>query len=96
MTASPQQNHASPWHLDRRVPLALIIALLIQGASGLIWAGRAAQRISHIEERAVLIHAVSERIARLEAQSAYMTSAITRIERKIDAVRLNPRQKSAP
>ncbi len=94
----PNSPRYPTWHTDRRVSIGLIAALLIQGASGLVWAGRATQRIAHMEERAALFHAVGERIARLETQSAYMSAALIRIERKLDNkignLRQQPRQQS--
>ena len=39
------------WHLDRRVPVALILALLIQGAGGVWWASTTSERLEQVERR---------------------------------------------
>jgi len=43
-----QSNH---WHLDKRVPIALIVALALQGAGGVWWASTANERLSQVERR---------------------------------------------
>ena len=39
------------WHLDRRVPIALIIALVIQSAGGVWWASAMNERMAQVERR---------------------------------------------
>ncbi|WOF73360.1 hypothetical protein QMT40_000990 [Parvibaculaceae bacterium PLY_AMNH_Bact1] len=72
------------WHLDKRVPIALIVAILIQTAGALTWAGAASERINHLEREVISDDDMGERTARLEVQAAYMRAALTRIEDKLD------------
>ncbi|MCE7997376.1 MAG: hypothetical protein HEP70_00815 [Rhodobiaceae bacterium] len=74
------------WHLDKRVPIALIVAILIQTAGALTWAGAASERINHLERQVINDDDMGERTARLEAQAAYMRATLTRIEDKLDRV----------
>ena len=39
------------WHLDKRVPVALILALCLQGGAGIWWASAANSRLADVERR---------------------------------------------
>ena len=71
-------------HQTRRVPTALLIALTVQTVGGLVWAGGAAARIGTLEERVGEQRLVSERLARLEEQSAATRAAVERIETRLE------------
>lgn len=71
--------------IDPRVTYALILALFLETAGGLIWAGRAAARLDEVERAVATQPEVAERLARLEEQVAEARRALTRIERKLDA-----------
>ncbi len=81
-----EDKTAGRWHLDKRVPIALIVAILIQTAGALTWAGAASERINHLERQVINDGDMGERTARLEVQAAYMRAALTRIEDKLDRV----------
>jgi hypothetical protein len=65
------------WHLDKRVPVALIIALLAQGCAGIWWVSSLNAQVQDHEKRlekvemnysktVELFATVSERLARIE------------------------------
>lgn len=68
----------------RRIPLALIVALVVQTIGGLVWAGGAAARIATLEDRVGEQRLVSERLARLEEQGVATRAAVERIERRLE------------
>jgi len=70
--------------LDKRIPLALIAMILAQTVGALLWAGAAAERISHAEAEASRVQELAERAVRLEAQGASMRETLIRIEAKLD------------
>jgi len=70
---------------DARITLALILAVLLEGASGLIWAGAAGARLDEVERSAALQPEMNERLARLEVQMDEAQRTLVRIERKLDA-----------
>lgn len=74
------------WHLDKRVPIALIFTLLIQTAGALMWAGAASERLHQLEQRQRDGRDLSERTARLEEQAHHMRAALGRIEDKLDQI----------
>lgn len=68
----------------RKIPVALIAALLVQTIGGLVWAGGAAARIATLEQRVGEQRLVAERLARLEEQGVATRAAVERIERRLE------------
>ncbi len=68
------------WHLDKRVPVALILTLLAYGGVALWWASGVEQRVVSLEvqqrETDAAIREVPSRLARLEV-------LLERIERQL-------------
>ena len=71
----------------RKIPVAVIAALVVQTLGGLAWAGGAAARIATLEERVGEQRLVAERLARLEEQSAATRAAVERMERRLEGGR---------
>ncbi len=69
----------------KKVPVALIVALVLQTIGGLVWAGGAAARIATLETRVTEQRLVAERLARLEEQGIATRAAVERIERRLEA-----------
>jgi hypothetical protein len=70
-------SHEDNWHLDRRVPVALIFAILTQGAVGIWWVSNIGAQVQEHEKRLTkfeeasaretqLLSSVNERLARIE------------------------------
>ena len=78
---------AEPFRFDRRISMALVMLVLVQTFSALIWAGAAGERIAHAEEEAGRVQELSERAARLEVQAGAMRESLARIETKVDRLR---------
>jgi len=70
--------------IDPRVTLALIAALFLETAGGLIWAGRAAARLDEVERAAAAQAPSAERLARLEEQIVDVRRTLARIEQRLD------------
>ncbi|MEN5168084.1 hypothetical protein ABE444_00800 [Brevundimonas pondensis] len=68
----------------KKVPVALIVALLVQTIGCLVWAGGAAARIATLEQRVGEQRLVAERLARVEAQGEAVRAAVDRIERRLE------------
>jgi hypothetical protein len=64
------------WHLDKRVPLALILTILAQTATLIVWGTQLTERVSQLER----VEAVRANIA---PQSA---DRLTRVEVKVDNI----------
>ena len=72
------------WKLDRQISLGLLLALIVQTAGALLWAGRTAERIDQLELRLEAQAGVVERLARLEEQASASRTVLARIEAKLD------------
>lgn len=70
--------------IDSRVTLALILALFLETAGGLIWAGRAAARLDEVERAVATQPEVAERLARLEEQVCDARRSLARIEDRLE------------
>ncbi|MAM95341.1 MAG: hypothetical protein CMI61_12050 [Parvibaculum sp.] len=71
------------WAIDRRVPLAVVLAILMQSAAALLWAGAANERLAGLEARTARIGELVERTARLEEQTKAANAALGRIEERL-------------
>ncbi|MCV6577445.1 MAG: hypothetical protein OIF58_17110 [Cohaesibacter sp.] len=77
-------NNREPWHLDKRVPVALIVTLMIQTFGVIWWAASMSERVNFLERQMQERSDQSERLTRLEVNMKAVVSATTRIERKLD------------
>lgn len=71
--------------MDRTITFSLVVAVLVQTAGALLWAGAAEARLSQLETQAAADLPVAERLARLEEQMIMARQSLTRIERRLDA-----------
>lgn len=74
------------FHLDRRLTVGVIVALAIQTASALMWAGAAEARINMLESEVSETPHVSERLARLEEKVDLTRQTVVRIEQRLDSI----------
>jgi hypothetical protein len=70
--------------IDPRITMALLLALFLETAGSLIWAGRAAARLDEVERAVATQPEVAERLARLEEQLSETRRALRRIEDRLD------------
>ncbi len=81
---SPPAAQGERWRLDRSVSVAILVALGVQAAGALLWAGRAEARMDDLKQQLDRQQPVAERLARLEEQALSTRAAIDRIEAKLD------------
>ena len=67
-----QEDLNQHWHLDKRIPLALIMTILLQTAGGVWWAATLTERVTIME--------------RTMAYNAPQSDRLTRVEVKIDTI----------
>lgn len=74
------------WHVDKQVPLALILALVVQFVGLVLYMGALANRTGENERRITLLEAqrISERLATLESQLGDTKALLLRVDTKID------------
>ena len=78
------------WHLDKRVPIGIIFALLIQTITfftiAAAWKTSVDVRIERLEETAVDSTKQGDRILINEQKFNYIGDSLARIEKKLDIV----------
>jgi hypothetical protein len=72
------------WRLDKRVPVAVIVAMLLQLAGILIWATQLDARVSSMEQQMVGSPALGEKFARLEERLEYMKQDVQYIKHQLE------------
>ena len=75
------QAEREHWHLDRRVPLALIVALVLQTGGMAWWAATLENRVEHLEEQIATSSSLGERLTRVEERLGNLKEDTANIER---------------
>lgn len=68
------------WHLDKKVPLALIFAILVQTAMGFWWASGINERVVVLERGAVSTAPQADRLTRVEVKVDGVQRTLDKIE----------------
>lgn len=68
------------WHLDRKVPIAVIVTIMLQTGAIIWWAAGASERITALERQAAAAGPQSERLTRVETKLEAVTEGITEIK----------------
>jgi hypothetical protein len=71
------------WHLDKRVPLALIITIMMQTGGALWWASSLSERVSSLEREFTMRAPQADRLTRVEVKIEGVQEGITEIKRLI-------------
>lgn len=68
------------WHLDKRVPVAIIVAIVVQTAGMVWWASSLSERVNTLERQAQSSAPQVERIVRLETQLEAIREGIAELK----------------
>lgn len=71
------------WHLDRRVPLAMILAIIMQTGTFIWWASSLTERVNTLERERVATAPQGDRLTRVEVKVEGVQTSLDRIERLI-------------
>ena len=74
------QEDRQHWHVDKRVPLALIFAILGQTAGLLIWGSNLSTRVNQLESQIASTAPQAERIIRLETKMDSIFGSLAEIK----------------
>jgi hypothetical protein len=74
------------WHLDKRVPLVLIFAILVQTGAALWWAAGVNARVEQLERQVISSAPNVERIVRLETKMDAIFSQLAEIKLMVQRV----------
>jgi hypothetical protein len=82
---SERDNDDNHWHLDKRVPVALIFTLLLQMGAAIWWVSKAEARLTAIEKVTEASPSISDRLITLEAKSEGIAASLLRIEARLQS-----------
>lgn len=69
------------WHLDKRVPIALIVAIAIQTGGMIWWASGITERVNTLERRADQAAPQGDRLTRVEVKIEAIQEGVMEIKR---------------
>ena len=72
------------WHLDKRVPIAMIFAIFIQTAGAFWWASDISRRVTTLEANQAHSSILVERIVKLETVLSRLDKTLDKLEKKMD------------
>ena len=74
------------WHLDRKVTVGLILALVMHAGTSIWWASDLTSRVKKMEQDQREASDVPERLTRVETQVDGVREDLQRIEGKLDRI----------
>ena len=81
-------QYSEQWHLDKRVPIALILTILIQSAAAIWWAAGMTERMNHFEQRQAGVdgrNRMADELLSLQGQKvAVLSEAVANTNRNIE------------
>lgn len=73
----------SSWHVDKRVPIALMITIGVQTAGIVWWASDISARVGYVERQISVSAPQADRLTRVEVRVESIQEGVNRIERMI-------------
>jgi hypothetical protein len=80
MVKRAQVETDAAWHLDKKVPIAMIMAIVFQTGGMVWWAASAAERLNALERKADIVAPQAERLARVETKLESVQDGILEIK----------------
>ncbi len=68
------------WHIDKRIPLALIVVLLLQTFGMGWWASSTEARLSNVEKRIEASAPIGDRLTRVEVKIETLQTGVEEIK----------------
>ncbi len=81
---SNSDQDINSWHLDRRIPIALILTIMGGFVAAISWSNHTNARLAAVERLVLVTPSISDRLTRLETQNDAVLKSLTRIEQNID------------
>lgn len=86
MNRDETREYESHWHLDKKVPIAFILALLAQGICFIWMAAKFDARLEAVERQLVSSAPHSDRITRMEVKVENIERGVVRIENVLQSM----------
>lgn len=75
-----KQDDDTKWHLDRRVPISIILTILIQTAGVFWWAASANERLNSLEQKILMVAPQGDRLTRVEVNIETIKDSLSDIK----------------
>ena len=83
----PEEEYVG-WRIDKHIPIAVLVALLLQTSGIVWWASSITSRVESLEKSTTAFQVsramLPERVTRVEVSLEAINAALLRIERKLD------------
>ena len=80
-------DNAEPWYIDRRIPIAVILAFIFQGGAIIWYASSETAKVESLQQRSIAQESIltgpqglSERLTRVEEKQSAAQKSLDRIE----------------
>jgi len=83
MPTTVNNNNDNHWSVDKRIPLALILTLLLQTGGFAFWMGQLTTRLAQVEKTVDAGATNGDRLTRVEVKLETINSAINRVENQL-------------
>lgn len=80
-----RQEYESHWHIDKKVPLAFILTIVMQTAAFIWFGARLDQRVETLERESAARLPQADRLTRVEVKLEGVQEGIVEIKRLIQA-----------
>lgn len=72
------------WHLDKRVPLALIVTIVLQTIVFGYWAGQTSNSVATLQDQVRVLSSYQERLTRVETRVDSANDMLARIDARLE------------
>lgn len=88
-------SYDNAWHLDKKVPIALMLALILQTGSAFYWGGRVENRITNLETHNEGVEQLSTRIRSVEGAVIRLDTTLNFLNETLKTFLFNNANRSA-
>lgn len=74
------------WVIDKRIPIAVIIAFILQVIGAVIWVTELDARVNIVERQSELLSPTNEKFARLEERLDNIKGDLSSVKRQLDQI----------
>lgn len=78
------------WHVDKTVPVALLLGLAVQAAGAFWWAASTSARVDQLERQVAAAAPQAERLIRVEEKLGGVQSSLAEIKAALQALTAQP------
>lgn len=71
------------WHLDKKVPISLIVAIIMQTGGFFWWAATTSEKVSVLKDRLDMIAPQADRLTRVEVNIESIKESLTEIKQSL-------------